>query len=65
VPDDLSPVVPYGAVDILPEQTESLQGSALLNSVSSQYQLTKDIVRITCTGDERPSLGLCWLRQSV
>ena len=50
VPDDLSPVVPYGAVDILPEQTESLQGSALLNSVSSQYQLTKDIVRITLYG---------------
>jgi hypothetical protein len=51
VPDNLNPATtPYGAVDIPPELTESMQGSALLNSVSSQYQLTKDIVRITLYG---------------
>ena len=50
VPDDLSPVVPYGAVDILPEQTFGLQGAPFINQGQSHFQLTHDTVRITLYG---------------
>ena len=66
VPDDISPVVPYGAVDILPDQTEALQAAPLIDSASSHYQLVQDTVRNHAVRrDQRSSTGLCGLRQPV
>ena len=48
VPDDVTP--PFAAVNIQPEQTEALAAAPFINSVSSHYQLTKDVVNITFFG---------------
>lgn len=50
VPDDISPVSPYGAVDILDDRGEAIQNAPLIKSDQSHYQLVMDRVRVTLYG---------------
>jgi hypothetical protein len=50
VPDNISPVSPYGAVDISSDGTEALQAAPLIDSTQSHYQLVHDQVRVTLYG---------------
>jgi hypothetical protein len=48
VPDNVTP--PYGVIHIMPEQTQALQAVPFVDQLTSDYQLARDLVRITIYG---------------
>lgn len=48
VPDNIAP--PYATIHIDPSQTQAIQAVPFVNSESSDYQLSRDLVRITIYG---------------